>query len=240
MGILDICILVIVALAILVGVCRGFVKSILGVFSGLIALLLGIFVSPPMAKALATTGISDSISGKIIGFLNTKGELFTTPPSELVKEKVTEGLNQLKIPAFLHNIIIGKIDFSSLGSDTLANVIGSRLTNIVCLLICFLLIAIVSRIILKIIEVVLKKHLRNRILKRVDRGLGAVAGLINAVVIVSIAMFVVSLLATIPGEMMSGFNAWIAKDLGSKFGLARIIYEHNPIISMYNLMLGGK
>jgi len=175
--ILDVLIILVLVIYVIVGIYKGFWRSLISMFSVLITLALAALLAKPFSTLLQnwfqfSSVLGNGFHGGVESYVNANG---------------TGGwLGQAM------NIIMGKNYMANVSDNaTLVNDFSFKLGQICNILICTIFLYILIRIGISLLAKLLKKLTENEIANGVDKTLGAVFGLIKGVVTVAIVMLIV-------------------------------------------------
>lgn len=135
MSVFDYVIIGVLALFLLLGVYKGFVKTSIALAAWATGLALIYFLGDAFSNWLMSIGLDDALANSFSGLI--KGDAANlvigsgTDGLILVGTEMTvaEGLSHLGIPTFMHNMIIGMMTPGA----TLAESIGSGLAKYACI-----------------------------------------------------------------------------------------------------------
>lgn len=231
MGVLDIVIIALLLIFAIRGFIRGFTKQFLGSLSWLIAGIGAIVFCKAVANFISEMTFVDTINNKIFNWFASKGEAFTAQLPIITKEHLNGSLSEIGVPSFLHNLLIGSVDTSEAVNISVASLLAPRITYFTLIIISYIMLYLVLFILLKIIAHLFGKIIRGSAIGLIDGVLGLLWGSVKAAILVSVAMLILSLITTLPfGEVI---NEWLVKDMKlneENIGLAKYIYENNPIV----------
>lgn len=201
MAIVDIIIIAIVLIAAIIGTCKGFVKSLLGFFGWIIAIVLAVTLSAPTDALLTDkTPLDDKIQTSLESTVTGWSDYMSVElTEENYSEVINSALSETKLPEFVKTPIAGAIDGlvesnrDTVIGNTAAGIISSTLANLAVTIIAFLIIFIIAMIIIAVIKHLLCKAIEKiSVIKKIDKALGFVFGAIEGAVIVCLLLGVVS------------------------------------------------
>lgn len=194
--VLDLIILAIIVICIAVSAHKGFVKTIVGFVGMVLAIVLALSLSAPLAnityEKAVEPAVTSSISG-VIGDIENKAE-------GLVKEEVYENL-----PDFVkNNIDISELEISA-GEDTAAAITESAIKPIaisflktIFSLILFVILIIAVKFLTKILNSIFSFS----ILGKANKILGGVLGLVQGLIVALIFILISNLLISLTGGFL--------------------------------------
>lgn len=231
MGVIDIIVAILFLLFMIIGFIKGFTKQTLSSFAWLIALIAAIFLCKLTSSLIINTSLGVSLTDKISGWLSAKGgDIVTTPVDSLTEEMLTESLKSMGIPVFAHSFLMKNLDLSAVQNISIVEYVSPKITLYILIAASFILVYLIVFLVVKLIAKLLGDAIKNSPFGFIDRILGAIWGIVKATFIVSILMLLISLVMSLP---IAEVNEWLINDMKlntDEFGLAKFIYEHNPIM----------
>jgi len=236
MGKIDIIILIILGVFALIGFAKGFIRQVLSFANLLVAIILAFVTVKPVSVFLSDTKLAPFIHEKVVEFLASKGEIFTTPiPNDATNETLVPILDQLGLPGFIDKILLNliTIDETAYGltfSEVLAQKIVPTLLIVVSFIALVLVIFIVMKILIHFIDSFVKK---SKAVSGINKLLGLALGFAKAIVIVSLLMLALSAL----GGLFPAINEFMIADMKigiEGYGIGKFIYEKNPVLWVFD------
>jgi uncharacterized membrane protein required for colicin V production len=224
---IDILVFAVLAIALIVGYVKGFMKQILSILGFFASTVLAVLFSDDLANFVfnnmqSTTssvrGVIESMVGSVLGDNLTS------------EQALLSALAQSKIPAFLHETIANLVVNSNFDVQ-----IVDVLTKWALTVICFLIILIVANIVFIILKKFFKFITQIPLIKVVDKTLGMLFSAIKALAILLVIFIVLSLFTNInqflvPGDgVTSIFNNLIEFIMDLPF-LKNILTKFSPAI----------
>lgn len=196
MSILDIIVLVILGLFVLIGLWRGFLRTLLSLFGNLASLTVAILLAQPVSKFVNNIiNISDMLASRIVGVITNILPVIEEG-QELTRDEIINGLTGSKLLNSLITPFIKEGTYTS--TSSLANSIGESLGALAMIaltaIVLFFLIKLVIFILAKIFDAITKAHAINGL----DRVLGGICGLIKGCILVFSALSVLYALSSLP------------------------------------------
>ncbi|MDD3171329.1 MAG: CvpA family protein, partial [Bacilli bacterium] len=232
MGKIDIIILVILGLFAIIGLAKGFVKQVLSFANLLVAIILAFVTVKPVSVYLSGTKLAPLINEKVVEFLASKGEIFTTViPEGATSDAAAVVVDQLGLPGFIDKILINMIslDETSYGL-TYSEVLAQKIGPLLLIVISFIALVIVIFIVMKLLVHFIDSFVKNsKAISGINKFLGMILGLVKAVIIVSLLMLALSAL----GGFFPTINDFMITDMKigiEGFGIGKFVYENNPVI----------
>lgn len=228
MSIADIIVVVILALAGLVGASKGFIKSVMGIIAVVLAVLVAWLLGGEVAKLVGGITIGEgslleNLSASINQSLASKGEAMTTAPvGGYTVETVTSLLQGAGIPNVIVGIIASPLAtaLAPHGAVPLCDVLGPILANLIFTAGAFLLVFILVYAIFLVVTKKISKAINNtNILKGVDVFLGLILGAVKAVVAIWVILALFGILNFVPFFV----------DIISSSGILTWLVDNNPV-----------
>ena len=236
MGKIDIIILIILGVFALIGFAKGFIRQVLSFANLLVAIILAFVTVKPVSVFLSDTKLAPFIHEKVVEFLASKGEIFTTPiPNDATNETLVPILDQLGLPGFIDKILLNliTIDETAYGltfSEVLAQKIVPTLLIVISFIALVLVIFIVMKILIHFIDSFVKK---SKAVSGINKLLGLALGFAKAIVIVSLLMLALSAL----GGLFPAINEFMIADMKigiEGYGIGKFIYEKNTVLWVFD------
>lgn len=222
MNTLDIIIIAIIGLSVLNGTIRGFVKTLFGLTSLLIAITLTWIMTPVISDiVISETSFDEMISEKTVELLNIQDLLSVTMDSPAATEK----LSGLTLPA---NIVKSLVEnytpqiFEGLGVVGIGDYIGSSLSVMAVNSLVFIVLFIIISILLNALATLLDLVARLPIIKQMNRLGGFGIGLIISVLVIWVGCLVLSFAISI--QSTSALSELIETSI-----LGKLFYYNNPL-----------
>ena len=225
----------VLAALILIFAIVGYKKGFTGQIGGFIILIGSLVLAFLFYKLIAgyvggITFISD-IEGKLLAWLNSKGELFETNIRTGGEEAVKSALTSMNIPNFLQDLILKAIDFENLPDKSIAEYLAPLMFKYICYAIAFLLIFIVSLIVIALVVKLIKKIIDDiPVIGFLNKIIGLGIGVAKVVIAIWLIMYGMTLLCAIPsiGDTITNVvNNYVLTTYVGKF-----LYEHNYLITL--------
>lgn len=212
MNITDVFVFCVVAVLIIIGYRRGFMKTLLRFGAVVISLILATIVSPYVADFMQTSSLYDSVF--------TRAQTVISEPQSETERLEDYGTGKLDLPRSFTKNMQKTIDLKKQEvTNTIANKVAELSVKIVSMLIAFLLI----RLILFLLSLLLGKIRRLPIIGFGDGLLGALFGLLQGLLVVYIALTFVALSATVSPD-----NTAVKAVKNSEF--TKAMYHNNPAL----------
>ncbi len=203
--VIDVAIVTFLIIAGIIGFKKGFLKSLISLFSWVVCLIVAILVAKYVAGWInGIYNFSGLIGGKIAEGLNGVHEFFTRAvnsfeggKAELIAAMPTD-INGLL--AQLIKVVINSIPDASFAEQTgsVANLVGSSLGYIIMVVISGILVFILLKIVIALLSKLFDNIARTKILGSLNKILGIVFGALKALLVVVALNIVLVALSLIP------------------------------------------
>ena len=229
MAVIDIVIIVVLLLFATIGTIKGFLNTILSLFSTIASLAVAILCAKPVAKFLNSVfGIVQKIGGKIAsGITNITpfGSNYEAAANGLTGAELKDYINANN-PGFkekVYNLFIeDSVSFNYTETATTAEAvdqnivqyIGERLAGVISVVIATVAVFILLKIAVLLLSKLFDALTKNRAISGIDRTLGLIFGLAKGALLVCIVLGVAYLVAntTVQGWIdNSTVTRWIYK-----------------------------
>ena len=203
---------------------RGFIDCFFGFISTLVALILAVTIAKSFMNA--TDGL--------FGLRNSLTESLTKRFSKLdgfgvdISTVGTEAaLSNADLPAVIAKLVLKTTSSTLEPGTTLGMLLGSTVARLLCLLICALVLFILIKLVIKILRRALTKVAESiPILDGVNALLGAVVGLLQSILILSV---IIGVLTLFPSDTITEYFA--------NTYMVKFLFEHNPLVAILGLFL---
>ena len=235
MDIISWIIIILVVLFAIIGYFKGFFNIVLGVLKSISSFIISFFLAKPFGNLLYKIGIGKLITNKLEYKLFNDKELFNIIINSENKEMVIKsGLENLKIPDFLHNIIcqLGDRLIGNIEGQTVGHFLSSAISNLCCIIIAFMLLMLFSGVIFLMLRKVFNKISKVKIVKRINKILGVVINVGFVLLLISLVFFGIATITT----FIPSFNEKIIELFNlnnDKFTIAKWMYENNFIVKLF-------
>ena len=197
--IIDVVLVAILLIYAVIGLKKGFLKSVLSLFSWVVCLLIAIFTAKYVALWVNSMfdfagwiggGIAQGLEGMNEFFKITVGEYVANP---VIPEAVSGIIKTIT------SMALGNVDLATVDPSTpLSSVVGSGIGLICLMIICGILIFVILKIVIKLLSKLFDNISRTRILGGVNRVLGVLFGLVKGAVMVFLINGLLVALSMIP------------------------------------------
>lgn len=240
-GIVDIVIIAAIALAAIIGLVRGFAKTLFSLGKRILGLVIDLFLCAPVARVCVKLGFIQNWNIKIVASLSESNEVFS---QALTQESIDNLPNALPQKFSVLGPLLQKVlnsafaDIKDTGI-TLGQAIADTLVYYVVLAVVFIVLLIILSILLRLIFKFLNSMIESMTLvNTIDKILGLVLGLALGIFFVGLAFVVLDLLSTVSEGVNNFMNTYVLVTASpDKFSVTRFIYNNNPVRLLFNLLV---
>lgn len=200
----------------------GFIKTVYGLLSSLIALVLAFFIYPVIEAILKLTPIYDGIRSWMMDRLPEIGSIGLQGQATIIQESLGW------MPDFITDKIVRNNNpeiYQLLGVNSLIEYMATFVADLcimgIAVVICFIFVRVGLAIGVGVLDLVAKLP----ILKTANKWAGFIVGLIKGVLIVWLICLVVPFMMMIPG--LDALNTLIEES-----ALMQLFYNHNIILQV--------
>lgn len=226
--ILDVAVFVFFLIFALVGLKKGFLRSLVGIISTVLAVVAAIYCAPHLVKALENGfSVCTNLTNKLAEtFSETEGAelMFST-------ENLQTYVTNLGIPAFLAKLIVNLLgDFENTAGQTVGEVLSSSLSglivNAICVVVIFFVVVFLLWLVSKLFTNVLD-HIP--VLGATNRLLGLLLGVLKALIILYVILMIVGL---IPSQtVQSAIDSTVLLKLFRDYNLFTFLMTKVPALN---------
>lgn len=192
--IVDIVFLAILAIFLISGLCKGFVKQVFGALSSVIALVGAYFLCAHCVKFLEDQfGLLSKVAEAIGSQIGTTGVAGEVASPELISTAVSE----FGLPAFVAEY--AKSQFVDGSGLKIYQLFGNILGNLALSFVCYIVLYLVLRLVLSLLNKILQSIVKAPGLNALDRLLGMILSLAKGVIILYIIIFVIDIIPASEG-----------------------------------------
>lgn len=217
MNYIDIIIIAILLIFIIVGVCRGFIFSLLSVFGGIINIYLATLLTKPMTSLTSTIGLNSAITNayaqKMQAFSGFNENLVGKTAEQLqahIKSSI-DGSSLSGITKTLTNwfLKISPENLQGKTSVTLTDILSKAFASFWCVLIAFIVSLVIVYLVLWVITLIANKLKQIKPINATDKILGVLFGAVKGSLIVCLIFAVLSLFnqTGIMGDVVSAIQS---------------------------------
>lgn len=222
MHILDIILISIVGISAIVGLIRGFIKTVFGFASMLVAIILTVILTPQVSHyIIENTSFDEMISEKAIELLNIKDNVTINMDDVLAKDVIRDlPLPENIVSSLQDNIASPTVDVLNISNvvDYIGNSIAQMAVNALVFIVLFIVISIILNAIVTLLDLISQLP----VLDQMNKLGGFLIGTLVGVMFVWIGLiglsFIISIQAT--SELSELIEASI---------LTKLFYYNNPL-----------
>lgn len=225
----DIAIIGIILLFAVVGLLKGFMKTLLSFAGVVLALIAAVLLTKPVVASLAGSKIETMIGDKVFTLLSGMGDLMTT---EIPSYEVLVEVLQQSLPASVAQSLAQSVAemIGTSANQTLAQLLTPGLTNIFMNLLVFIALFVILMIIFAIVKAIVNAVKHIKLIDIADKILGFILGALMGVAFVYLIMLILTLLTGVE-SINNLVDMILASSLGS------IMYNNNLIAILFNQLL---
>lgn len=193
---------VIMLIFIIVGICKGFLRSVVKMLSGIVSLVLAFLLCKTFASVL------NSVFGLNGAFVDFYVKCFKVDDNVMGMTAITDKLATINIPQFVRDLIVNTLESLGISATTTFNsTVPPLLANISVAVISFLILWIIFKIIFAILGKFLKVIDKIPIIRGINKLLGAVLGVVKGAILVFTVLLLVSMFsAVMPQPVIDTIN----------------------------------
>ncbi|MDD4532707.1 MAG: CvpA family protein [Bacilli bacterium] len=223
--------IVILLLALIIGIKKGFIKMILSLFGVILCFVAAYFLAEPLATWAKNSftwdqGLTDSIYSWFLSKSSAASQVLNRTDAEIAMPAL---MNAIGVPGVFQSYV-SSFALSSIpvtGASLAVGIyIASGLTNIAFSVGAFIAIFIVAVIILSIIQHITKKIMKNTFIGSVDKLLGAIIGLCIGAIFIVVISYGLTFVTAIGGAGQYISDTLRLND-DSFWSFGKMIYENN-------------
>ena len=200
--IIDVIIIALLVILGIVGFKRGFLKSLISLFSWSVCIAIAFFLAKYVAGWInGIYNFSGMIGGNIASSLRSNNEFFTHAVNEFSsKEDIIAHIpsNLNGVLAQLIKVVFSNANVNMESTETIATIVGLSLGQIIMVIIAGILTFIVLKIVLAILSRVFDNIARTKFIGTLNKILGFVFGALKAAIIVIVFNVILVALSLIP------------------------------------------
>lgn len=221
---IDVAIVALLVILGIIGLSKGFIRSVLSMLSSVAELIIVVFCAGPFAKIINKIYnfnglIADKLSPNIAGM----GEFYsTTIPSGVSGADLASSIPS-STNGFLKKLIsyvLKPLQASAIEGATVADVVSDAFASIIMTVIVGIVLFILLKIVVALVMKLFDKITQNKVIGGINRILGLVFGVAKGAAIVIVVAFVMTLLTVIPKV-----NSTIMPVVQDNTKVAKIVYN---------------
>ena len=186
--IVSIAIIVIIAVFMIIGFVRGFMKQVLGFVGGLAALIAAILLCRPVANIIfGNTTWMEALAAKI-------ADVFNLPDTEVEAQNLTAALSEMNYPEFMQASMVKMGESMNEATVNLSIVISQTIARFLIIAICCIVLFILFLILIKLVKGLATLLSKLPVIGLLDKILGVVLGLVFGLITVNVLLFLCSII----------------------------------------------
>lgn len=222
MNVVDIVIIAILLIFIIIGICKGFMFSVLDLFSSTVNIILAILLAKPMSSLLSTMGLASSIKASYVsrfaqmqGFntnlVNMTEQELSAHISNTIEQSSLPGISKTTTSWFLN---VTPEQIANKESINLSDILSTAYANFWNTLIAFMVSLVLICLVIFIISRIVKKSREIKPVRVTDRFLGIIFGLIKGSLVICVIFAILNLFSP-SGVLKPVFDSIYASKIGS-------------------------
>ena len=234
--IVSIIYVVIILLFALIGLKRGFFKTLIGVIKSVLSFIVATFLCKPFASLLVLTPLGEVTNTKLTEAFTEKGGIFATSITESNKgELISNALTQINIPSILHEYFIKLVaDYIPETGEgiSVASALSSSLTYYIMLVIAFILIFIAVSILCLLLKKVFALLEQIPLISSINKFLGFVLNTALGVLFVMVISFVLTMVLPLSETLSTWFADTVMLNDTHVFTISKYFYTENFLLKI--------
>ena len=236
-SVIDIVFISIFVLSVLVGLKRGFLKTLVSFIKGLASFVIAVFICKPLATLLTNSSVGSKLAVKISEYLVAKGGVFTaTVTAESKDILLSNALQEANIPSFLHEYISSLIVIPSEGTVNMGNALALSITYYIYLGISFLLVFLLGLILMFLISKIFAVIEQIPFVGLINKVLGALVSGAMGLVVICFLTYVITLIVPTGNELSTWFVETMRLNDSEVFTISKYFYEHNFLVKLITII----
>ncbi len=230
--ILDLAVLAIIILAVFIGYKRGFIRTVINLVGYIVAAVLAYVVSLPISQFIFNTFLRKQSVELIQSAVEKQSggqsvaQLIDTAFAAIPEKVHTLAASYIGSTEAIKNNLISSTPTTAEIAENVVNKVIEPISTMIIQTLAFIILFIVFCIAVKLITKALKVIDKIPLLGSANAALGAVVGIIQAIVFVLIFTAAVAMVINLTGNQMENLNNTVIE----QSYVFKIIYEYNPIL----------
>lgn len=225
---IDVTIVAVIVIFALIGLFKGFFKSILSMISTFVVLIASIFLASPCAKLLNKIyNFTGWIAGKLCKSISNMGTFYSDTIHGMSGEELANNIPN-STNGFLKKLIshiLKPLSASDVEGSTVANIVSGSFASVIMLVVCAILVFILIKIVVAVATKLFDSISKNRVFGFTNKLFGGVFGACKGVIVLFAFAFTLTILTVIPKV-----NNTISPILQDNTKIARKIYNFSDEI----------
>ncbi len=182
-----------VAVMVLFGIYKGFVRMIVDLLSNIVSFIAAVLLSRPIAGAIQDFAIFDGMKKGI--------QEFFTNNADLASKNVSQTIDGIILPKFIKDFILKDFPDTAQAVNSGAQALAERIFYLMLLAVICIAIFIIVRVAFYFVETAIEKVFKKiKVLDMTNKFLGAFFGIADAILFVYVILAIAALLASqLPG-----------------------------------------
>ncbi|MEG1499716.1 MAG: CvpA family protein [Clostridia bacterium] len=220
--VLDIVVIAVLLLFSLIGVWKGFLRSLVSLCGFAVSFVVAILIRVPVANLFDKMfGLTNVVAGKIAAQLGAISTVLTDTKTLNAGELAT-AVDSSSLSGILKQIFksfIGTENFAQ--PMSVADIVGTRIGFIVTCIVAVIVMFVIIRIIVFLLNLIIKKIMKKSAFGPIDKVLGFVLGLAKGGILVFIMFAGISLVSLIP-SVAPKIDTMMTQTTISKYGYDKV------------------
>lgn len=225
----------------IIGIIKGFVRSIIDMVGELIILVLSVVLIKPINLIVEKLDIFINLKNTIYSNLLSINHLFGESFNKNNPEEISKALKELNIPELLNSLLTKQIInlIPNEANFILGEILSSLLLKTGITIICFIILYLTLKILLIFIKRISNKIIKSiKPIKRIDKLLGAALGIFIGILVTNLLCLAITTIISVP--LFDNINNLIINEMclnNDTFTLSKFIYEHNLLLFLITLII---
>ncbi len=225
--VLDILIIIILVFCIWRGFKKGFIASLFGILTFIIAASLTFLFYVPFSHYIAQTPVGDSVNAAVNSSVYQSVSNMMTEGAQGSRATAEQIVEDMKIPDFIRDTVFQGSDFLMRNAQkTAAEAVSASMSDMIIKIGAGLLLFIILLIGLWILRFALEMIFRLPLLHGINKITGSAAGFVNGILLSYLALTIVSFLMTLTSA------AWLLETAQHSYIFTNV-YKGGSIFTMF-------
>lgn len=222
---IDVAIVGLVLILALIGLRKGFIKSVLAMLSSIAEIVISVFCASPFAKLINKIyNVNGWLGGKLCKSIAGMGEFYSTE----IPAGVSGADLASSIPSSTNGVlqklmqyVLKPLQASEVQGSTVAEIVSGAFASIIVTVVAGIILFILFKIVVALISKLFDKIAQKGVLGGLNRILGFAFGFVKGALIVVVIAFVMTILTVIPKV-----NTKVYPLIQDHTKVAKIVYNH--------------
>lgn len=220
---IDVTVIAIIVIFALIGLFKGFFKSIISMVSTIVVLIASVFLASPFARLMNKIyNFTGWIAGKLSKSIVSMGAFYSEPIHGMSGSEVASNIPS-STNGFLKKLmsnVLKPLSASDIEGATVADIVSGSFASIIMLVVCAIIVFILIKIVVAIATHIFENITRNRVFGFTNKLFGAVFGACKGLLVVFIFALTLTVLTVIPAV-----NNKVSPILQDNTAITRRIYN---------------